>query len=625
MLYVYNIFILSLLINTCFGFYVPGMSPVEYVEGDAVEMKAVKMTSSKAQLPYGLYSIPYCLPTEDLQYKVQSLGEVLRGDRTVNTAYHLQMLRNVECQFLCAKGADLSISKSDAETLRSRIVDEYYVQLSVDNLPCATLLNHKSGEQFYESGYRLGYFDGSGIHLNNHLTIRVKYNSDDMEKMRVVGCELEPRSISSNDIERVVDKEELCSFKGSTHPVALSLNSDEQFIKMTYSVIWEKSDLRWASRWDIYLKMRNGQIHWFSILNSLVVILFLSAVLTVIMVRTLRRDIAQYNREDIDEEEAFEERGWKLVHGDVFRPPSKSKLFVTFIGSGIQLLVDAFTTLFFAMLGMLSPASRGALMTAAILCYFFSGLIGGYFSGRLYRTIKGVQWRKAAIQTGLFYPGIIFLLSFFVNFFFWGEASSGAIPFYTAMGLLCMWLGISLPLVLTGYYFGFRKSAYEHPVRTNQIPRQIPPQSWFLRVPMSLLVSGALPFGALFIELYFVLNAIWLKEFYYLFGFLFLVFLIVVVCVGIVSIVMTYFQLCAESWNWWWRSFIHGGGVAVYVFLYCCFYFFNKLDISEFIPTLIFFVYSLMMSFTVFLLCGTIGFYFSYVFVNKIYSAVKID
>lgn len=116
-------------------------------------------------------------------------------------------------------------------------------------------------------------------------------------------------------------------------------------IYFTYDVKWESSDMHWASRWDIYLKMRNPQIHWFSILNSLVVILFLSGVFAVIMIRILRRDIARYNREDIDEEEAFEERGWKLVHGDVFRPPPHSKLFVTFVGTGIMLFCDAFVTL----------------------------------------------------------------------------------------------------------------------------------------------------------------------------------------------------------------------------------------------------------------------------------------
>jgi transmembrane 9 superfamily protein 2/4 len=52
--------------------------------------------------------------------------------------------------------------------------------------------------------------------------------------------------------------------------------------------------------------------------------------------------------------------------------------------------------LVFAMLGMLSPASRGALMTAAIFLYVFMGLIAGYHSGRLYKTMKGKEWKRAA-------------------------------------------------------------------------------------------------------------------------------------------------------------------------------------------------------------------------------------
>lgn len=52
--------------------------------------------------------------------------------------------------------------------------------------------------------------------------------------------------------------------------------------------------------------------------------------------------------------------------------------------------------LVFAMLGMLSPASRGALMTAAIFLYVFMGLIAGYVSARLYKTIKGRKWKRAA-------------------------------------------------------------------------------------------------------------------------------------------------------------------------------------------------------------------------------------
>lgn len=47
-------------------------------------------------------------------------------------------------------------------------------------------------------------------------------------------------------------------------------------ILWTYSVTWVESDIPWASRWDTYLSMKDVQIHWFSILNSIIVIVCLS-------------------------------------------------------------------------------------------------------------------------------------------------------------------------------------------------------------------------------------------------------------------------------------------------------------------------------------------------------------
>ena len=51
-------------------------------------------------------------------------------------------------------------------------------------------------------------------------------------------------------------------------------------------------------RWDNYLAMTDGQMHWFSIVNSVIVVFFLAGVLSMIIVKTLRRDIARYNQED---------------------------------------------------------------------------------------------------------------------------------------------------------------------------------------------------------------------------------------------------------------------------------------------------------------------------------------
>lgn len=60
------------------------------------------------------------------------------------------------------------------------------------------------------------------------------------------------------------------------------------------------------------------------------------------------------------------------------------------------------------MLGMLSPSSRGALMRSGIFMYVFMGLIAGYFSARVYKTIKGREWKRAAFLTATLFPGIVF-------------------------------------------------------------------------------------------------------------------------------------------------------------------------------------------------------------------------
>jgi hypothetical protein len=47
----------------------------------------------------------------------------------------------------------------------------------------------------------------------------------------------------------------------------------------------------------------------------------------------------------------MEESGWKMVSGDVFRPPKNAVLLCVQIGSGVQIITSAFATLFFAALG----------------------------------------------------------------------------------------------------------------------------------------------------------------------------------------------------------------------------------------------------------------------------------
>ncbi len=55
------------------------------------------------------------------------------------------------------------------------------------------------------------------------------------------------------------------------------------------------------------------------------------------------------------------------------------------------------------------------------------------------------------------------------------------------------------------------------------------------------------------------------------------------------------------------------------------FFFLLQLEITEFIPTLLYFGYTIIMVVTFWMLTGTIGFYSAYMFIRKIYGAIKID
>ena len=76
------------------------------------------------------------------------------------------------------------------------------------------------------------------------------------------------------------------------------------------------------------------KVHWLSILNSIVLVLFLTGFLGLIVIRVLKNDYARYT-----DEEELDDFGWKLVHTDVFRFPPYPNIFTALLGLGAQFLV----------------------------------------------------------------------------------------------------------------------------------------------------------------------------------------------------------------------------------------------------------------------------------------------
>ncbi|KAG2227101.1 hypothetical protein INT45_003831 [Circinella minor] len=615
--------LVALWTNMCLAFYLPGVAPIDYTVDDEVKLLVNSLTPMsnqqvKSVISYDYYydKLHFCQPEGGPQTQSGSLGSILFGDRIFTSPFELRMARNETCKLLCQTE---EIPKEDAQFINQLIADDYGINWVIDGLPAAREnTDEHTGEKYYNIGFSLGYKNNDKSFLTNHYDINIYFHDRPDGHRRVVGVVVVP---SSKDRKLDKDNKPICD----TNDLAFHLKEDgKSKVVYTYSVTWLPSTTAWATRWDNYLHILDPSIHWFSLVNSIVIVLFLTGMVGMILLRALHKDISRYNSVEA-QEDVQEDYGWKLVHGDVFRPPTQAMMLSVLVGSGAQLIAMTALTLVFAVLGFLSPSNRGSLATVMVIFFMVFGCISGFVSARIYKMNGGEAWKANVVLTAVFFPGVILGGLFALNFFLIASDSSGAVPFGTMVAVLGLYIIISFPLSVAGSYFGFRKPRIEQPVRTNQIPRQIPDQPFYLRPIPSIFMGGILPFGAIFIELYFIMNSIWFHRIYYGIGFLFLVFGVLLLTCSQVTILMCYFHLCNEDYHWSWRAFLTAGACGAYVFLYSILYYLTKLNINSFTSTVLYFGYSAIISIVLTVLTGSVGYLACLFFLRKIFNSIKVD
>ncbi|KAJ3300573.1 hypothetical protein HK104_009908 [Borealophlyctis nickersoniae] len=645
------------------AFYL-SFNPTVFKDNDRVPLFVNKVFSDKTQLPLAYYDLPVVCKPETIEEHELNLGEVLRGDRIMKSKLQVFMGQDVDCEVLCTVS---DISTESIEFTKGLIRDQYRAEWILDDLPSATasVIIKDDGNKIkqYDTGFPLGTFDEAEQKaiLYNHLNLKLYYESrpETNDKLVVGVANTEgtcPELVHSTDYPHLV----------------LDELDEPRNITWTYSVKWfEETQVKWANRWALYMSTNDPQIHWYSIINSLVILLFLTAMVAIIILRTLARDIAIYN--DTEAKVALRLRSkWrrgeitlKQLHQN-FRKTQKKRrdgscsmetflgrlgrFLSALVGGGVQILSMVTITTALSMMGILNPAFRGGLLSAALFVFVFSGYVvyavygsirgfhdqnygsylpifdrafAGYYSSRIYKAFRQESWRKNAFLTATLCPGIIMSVIFILNIFVWARRGSTAIPFGTFFALGSMFFGISMPLVYVGAYFGDRKQvgtltparssklvlkrnsllihpsqSIDHPVRSHQIPRQIPDQPWYMHPIAVVFITGLIPFAVIFLELFFLLKSVWhATQTYYMFGFLGLVILLLALTCIEITIVSIYFQLSAEDWAWHWRAFLVGGSSAVYIMLYAMWFWLTKLEMSDALSGIIYLGYSFLACF----------------------------
>eukprot|EP01060_Flectonema_neradi_P002429 TRINITY_DN114_c0_g1_i1.p1 TRINITY_DN114_c0_g1~~TRINITY_DN114_c0_g1_i1.p1 ORF type:complete len:638 (+),score=58.20 TRINITY_DN114_c0_g1_i1:34-1947(+) len=623
------------LASSKFG-YVPGMGVIDYQEKELVDVRVNSLHSHEGVVSYDYYSLKFCKPL-DMQRSVEladeRLGEILWGDRIFPSLYELRMLENVTCKPLNCPSGQKKISLADLQRFETRINNGYRGNFVIDNLPVVA----KNFESKYllgdcqalsPRGYALGVPkrctpDQKFAYINNHLKFEIKVNMHKPGLYIVVSVNIIPYSIRGSEL--VCGTRDFNPAANEYEPLTTNPELTSS-IGWTYSVEWTKTDeIGWSNRWDAYLSLsfsnNNARVHWKAILNSLLIILILGASVARMIQVALRHDIDRYN-DDI--EDARDEIGWKLVHGDVFRNPSHPAYLSIVLGNGVQLIAMMSCTLFFAMMGFLSPSNRGALISATVLFFVLMSLLNGVVTGFYLRNWNTRRWLYVFIS-GTAYPGLTFGTWLFTEAVkLITRKGANTAPIISIAMLMGLWICVSLPLVVLGASFGF-KYEVESTQHVNQFERKIPPRHWLLSRSVLMIAPGILPFGAAFIELRFILSSMWQGMVYYVFGFLTITALIVIITAAEVSIVMVYFLLVNEDHKWQWPSVYIPGGMAIHFFLYSIYYAQTSLTLRTWLGTLIFFQTMSLVSLSIWISVGTVGYLSCALFTRTIYGQLKVD
>ena len=265
--------------TTTSAFYLPGVAPTTYKAGDKVELNVNHLTPALSEKDPQLHSVfsfdyyhpafHFCRPEPAPKDVSESLGSIIFGDRIFNSVYELKMGLNETCKALCQ---EQKMDGTSAKFVNRRIWQNYNLNWLIDGLPAGQPYTDPSTDtDFTLRGFPLGSInDQQQPVLNNHFDIVIDFHKAGADKFRVVGVLVIPSSRadskwSENGQGECGDPEK---------PLILDENADNP-ITWTYGVYWRESKTAWATRWDSYLHVFDPRIHWFSLINSSVIVIFL--------------------------------------------------------------------------------------------------------------------------------------------------------------------------------------------------------------------------------------------------------------------------------------------------------------------------------------------------------------
>ena len=544
---------------------------------------------------------PICNSTET-KINNRKFGEVLAGENLGKIGNNLSCANDFSVTYSCQK----QFTEKEVQNIQFAIKNEYRAGFSLAGLPIASY----SKGQFRYQHVPIGFQEGPDFLIRTKFSFLYTCDPNNNNNPVFVFD-----SISFSDSFSILKPNSIISYSYTIY----STNPDQ------YLAIKQSRTNRDP---EFHMNRKNLNIYYaISLVAS--AFCFITGILTYVENRstsdTDNSTISKGLDFEFDDTNGFDEIGWRLLHGDVFRSPSNNIFFCALIGCGLEFALTLFIVYFLAYLNFIEIVSFASFVEPFVVVYFFTAPFNGFLSMKLFKTIGRQFWKRNLLVSGTF-SSIFFLVCFIIlQFSFLSEQSSANVSIKYFLKTSVVVFGGSFFFHVLGSIPALKSAAFSKPTEVNQLPRHIPKQPKSSSVWLAAFLGGFVVFILIALNYHMLLESLWTgMSFYNLFGSgtISLIYAFLASC-G-VSILAVYTMLSSEDYRWWWRAFIAPASCGIYTFIYGIGYAImsSKPTFSLLIPYI---VESLLFSFVIGLACGCIGFFGAFVFVRLLYDSLKME
>lgn len=183
---------------------------------------------------------------------------MLNGDRLTNARYKLNFREGKDSETICKK----TLSSEEVSKFRDAVKKDYYYQMYYDDLPLWGFIGKVEESMETVNETEPSYY------LFKLIQFNVLYNQN-----------------------QVI---EITAFSDPNYVVNVTEDTETE-VEFMYSVRWDVTPVLFESRMDKYMNSsllpRLLELHWFSIVNSVVIIVLLVGFLATAFFRTLKNDM----------------------------------------------------------------------------------------------------------------------------------------------------------------------------------------------------------------------------------------------------------------------------------------------------------------------------------------------